>query len=440
MANIPHVVTAETTVHELPEDEGELPIVQNFVDADDLESNDEQPLLNDGTNRSSIEGMDDAKINPLDDSSEFDNPEAFPPDDADNSQANAENEQLLPPPVTKRRIPVKVLLLGSLESGKSTLFRQIGVALGADFASEEARMRWFHVIHRNILEAMGMFIHQVEKMGLALQEETEVSAAVVRATTEDPPFLTLELAEHLERLWKDPAIQKAVRNSNNYYVIESTPYYLNKIRDLVGPTYIPSWEDVTWARVRTTGIIQQQFNVDDDWQVSITDVGGARNERKKWIHTFENVDVVIYLAPLADYDRVMFEDEQTNRMDESIRLFEELVNSKWFKNTAFVLWLTKQDQFAEKMKVSPVSDYFPDFEGGKEDVEAAIEFFKNEHIQQCWVYDRKIHSRALSAVDIQSVAFAMEETMQFVFQHLLERARKGTLNPEQIPEDVDNLK
>lgn len=43
------------------------------------------------------------------------------------------------------------------------------------------------------------------------------------------------------------------------------------------------------------------------------DVGGQRNERKKWIHCFDNVTAVIYVAALSEYNQGMFEDATTNR-------------------------------------------------------------------------------------------------------------------------------
>ena len=40
------------------------------------------------------------------------------------------------------------------------------------------------------------------------------------------------------------------------------------------------------TRVRTTGIIEEVFNV-DRINLRIIDVGGQRRERRKWIHSFE---------------------------------------------------------------------------------------------------------------------------------------------------------
>jgi len=40
------------------------------------------------------------------------------------------------------------------------------------------------------------------------------------------------------------------------------------------------------CRVRTTGIVEQEFKINDN-VFRMCDVGGQRNERKKWIHCFE---------------------------------------------------------------------------------------------------------------------------------------------------------
>ena len=37
------------------------------------------------------------------------------------------------------------------------------------------------------------------------------------------------------------------------------------------------------------------------------DVGGQRSERRKWIHCFDNVTSIIFLAVLSEYDQVLIE-------------------------------------------------------------------------------------------------------------------------------------
>lgn len=50
----------------------------------------------------------------------------------------------------------------------------------------------------------------------------------------------------------------------------------------------------------------------------MVDVGGQRSERRKWIHCFENVTSIIFLAALSEYDQVLYENEK----DVSSKAFE----------------------------------------------------------------------------------------------------------------------
>lgn len=43
----------------------------------------------------------------------------------------------------------------------------------------------------------------------------------------------------------------------------------------------------------------------------VFDVGGQRSERRKWIHCFDNVESIIFIAAISEYDQVLFEDETT---------------------------------------------------------------------------------------------------------------------------------
>lgn len=95
------------------------------------------------------------------------------------------------------------------------------------------------------------------------------------------------------------------------------------------------------------------------------DVGGQRSERKKWIHCFENVTAIVFLVAISEYDQLLFEDETVNRMQEALTLFDSICNSRWFVKTSIILFLNKIDRFKEKLPISPMRKYFPDFEGKK---------------------------------------------------------------------------
>ena len=68
--------------------------------------------------------------------------------------------------------------------------------------------------------------------------------------------------------------------------------------------YMPTEQDVLRARVRTTAIVQQNFQVGTS-KYTMFDVGGQRNERRKWIHCFDNVTAVIFVTAISEYDQVL---------------------------------------------------------------------------------------------------------------------------------------
>lgn len=59
----------------------------------------------------------------------------------------------------------------------------------------------------------------------------------------------------------------------------------------------------------------------------VIDVGGQRNERKKWIHCFEDVTAIVFIAALSAYDSMLFEDNSTNRMYEALDLFDRYMTT-----------------------------------------------------------------------------------------------------------------
>jgi hypothetical protein len=112
--------------------------------------------------------------------------------------------------------------------------------------------------------------------------------------------------------------------------------------DRIGaPNYSPTEEDILYCRSKTTGIVETQFDLDQA-HFKIVDVGGQRGERVKWIHCFEDVVAIIFFAALSEYNQTLYEDDTVNRMHESLKLFDDIINSKWFSG-----WLKKFDFFSK---------------------------------------------------------------------------------------------
>ena len=93
------------------------------------------------------------------------------------------------------------------------------------------------------------------------------------------------------------------------------------------------------------------------------DVGGQRDERRKWIQCFNDVTAIIFVASSSSYNMVLREDPSQNRLRESLELFRSIWNNRWLRTISVILFLNKQDLLEDKIKSgkSKLEDYFPEF-------------------------------------------------------------------------------
>ena len=114
------------------------------------------------------------------------------------------------------------------------------------------------------------------------------------------------------------------------------------------------------------------------------DVGGQRSERKKWLHCFDDSTAVIFVASLTEYDMVLAEDPKMNRMKESIRVFGQIVNNRFLRGSATILFLNKSDLMATKLKkeLSPLTLCFPYYKGDPFNYEQTTNYIKVSRFRQ----------------------------------------------------------
>lgn len=64
---------------------------------------------------------------------------------------------------------------------------------------------------------------------------------------------------------------------------------------------------------------------------SMFDVGGQRDERRKWIQCFNDVTAIIFVTACSSYNMVLREDPTQNRLRESLDLFKSIWNNRYVK-------------------------------------------------------------------------------------------------------------
>jgi GTPase SAR1 family protein len=102
-----------------------------------------------------------------------------------------------------------------------------------------------------------------------------------------------------------------------------------------------------------------------------------------------------------------YEDNETPRLQESLELFGETVNSKWFTETPIILFMNKIDLFNEKINTSPITSMFPEYEGGQ-DAEKSIEYIKSKFLERSRYKDRTIVCHHTAATNTESLQKAFD--------------------------------
>jgi len=174
---------------------------------------------------------------------------------------------------------------------------------------------------------------------------------------------TADLYQDFNKLWKDEAIRRTYDLSHRFQLIDTAEYLFENMHRYHQPNYLPTFDDLTHSRNRTAGLNDIKFTMKDKTgriteQYEIYDVGGQRNERRKWITLFDHITGVIYVAALSCYNQTLWEDQRINRMQESLALFKSILNMEGLERVHIILFLNKCDIFAEKIKKKCIERLF----------------------------------------------------------------------------------
>ncbi|XP_041061243.1 guanine nucleotide-binding protein G(s) subunit alpha isoform X1 [Carcharodon carcharias] len=259
----------------------------------------------------------------------------------------------------------RLLLLGAGESGKSTIVKQMRILHVNGFHADEKK-RKIQDIKNNIKEAIetivGAMNTLVPPVPLAHPENQFRLEYILNLANQKNFEFTQEFYEHTTVLWQDEGVKACYERSNEYQLIDCAHYFLDRIDIVKQNDYIPPDQDLLRCRVLTSGIFETRFQV-EKVNFHMFDVGGQRDERRKWIQCFNDVTAIIFVVASSSYNMVIREDNQTNRLQEALNLFKSIWNNRWLRTISVILFLNKQDLLAEKVLAgkSKIEDYFPEF-------------------------------------------------------------------------------
>ncbi|CAG2107898.1 unnamed protein product, partial [Medioppia subpectinata] len=301
------------------------------------------------------------------------------------------------------RRQLKLLLLGTGESGKSTFIKQMRIIHEKDFSDDEKRA-YIRVIHHNILSAMQSIVNAMKLLDIHYKSSVcQLYSQLILSVDFELMFvLDKHIVDAIKELWTDFGVQQCFSRRNEYQLTDSAKYYISDIDRITGSEYLPTQQDILRARAPTNGINEYTFvyesiifrMVDVGGQritgseylptqqdilraraptngineytfvyesiiFRMVDVGGQRSERRKWIHCFESVTSIIFICAISEFDQILRDGSNDNRLQESKALFKTIVTCEWFHNSSVILFFNKYDLFEEKIcSATHLVDFF----------------------------------------------------------------------------------
>ncbi|KAF9099776.1 guanine nucleotide-binding protein subunit alpha [Mortierella sp. AM989] len=273
--------------------------------------------------------------------------------------------------------------------------------------TERERMAYKEVIFRNTLGSMRAILEAMDDLELPLSYDTnrDYANTIMNMLSQGVhEQLPQGVVIAIQKLWLDPNVHQAYQSNLQYQFTESAIYFIESVERIAMSTYIPSDQDILRSRISTFGISESSFMI-DNINFKMYDTGP---ERKKWIHCFDNVDAVLFVVAISEYDI-------PDRLEEEMRLFDYFCNSMWLVKTTFILFLNKMDRFKEKLLVTPLRNRFPEYDGDNDDKQASL-YIANRFIGMNKSDKKQIYVHFTCAIDSNRIKFVMAAVSDFISQ------------------------
>jgi len=233
-------------------------------------------------------------------------------------------------------------------------------------------------------------------------------------------------AEDMKALWEDAAVQGMLRRKK-IRMEEEPGFFLNDIERVAARNYEPSDDDVIRARLRTLGVQEYSFWVEQaghEWLMY--DVGGTRSSRAHWYPYFDDMDAIIFLAPISSFDERLREDRRVNRLEDTYMLWQTLCSLQMLTKTQIILFLNKCDLLEQKLRAGvQVRTHVPSFGDRSNDVDTVKKYFQahfKEIAKQHSPEQRRYYVHLTSVVDTDSTAVTLRTVEDGILRASLRRA------------------
>uniref|UniRef100_A0A096LWI3 G protein subunit alpha 12 n=2 Tax=Poecilia TaxID=8080 RepID=A0A096LWI3_POEFO len=321
---------------------------------------------------------------------------------------------------------VKILLLGAGESGKSTFLKQMRIINGQEF-DKKALLDFRDTIYENILKGMRVLVDARDKLGITWQScENEKQGMLVMSWEGRVGTTRLEPSEFqlyvmaLSALWMDAGIQEAYTRRSEFQLLKSTiKYFLNPLHEKGELIYILFAQLVLFSRRSIDSEIDESDFLDKRIPFSLIKTNGDRGRKNNWFSCSDMQQPLLQKVKSSREIRVLMEDRRTNRLVESMNIFETIVNNKLFLNVSIILFLNKTDLLVEKIRTVDIRKNFPEFRGDPRLLDNVQEFLVQSFSRKRRNRGKPLFHHFTTAVDTENIRFVFHAVKDTILQENL---------------------
>jgi hypothetical protein len=302
---------------------------------------------------------------------------------------------------------VKVLVLGTTNTGKSTILKQLRILYGEPYSGLELG-RFRRLVHSNTLAFVAQLYDLSINEGSGILSQADADAVYCLSPSAEIEDKEREL---IKRLWADPGFQQAYLDRAKAQIPETAEYFITKVDELSCETYLPTVEHILRLRVPTRKLTEYNYTIDGT-NFTFYDASSQENNRKKWLHLFKSCQVVIFVVSLADYDVPSSENPKKNKLDYSLDLLAQVAEETEILQSLLFVILNKQDVLRTKINtIDPSKVHDPsggkpwkDYKGGLRSHKNAEAYFLKRAQRACTKKgNRKISTFVCCGTDSKTI-------------------------------------
>jgi len=312
----------------------------------------------------------------------------------------------------KERRTIRILLVGSSDSGKAYLMKQWknfdNFGISQHYSDEEIHSMTARIQHEVIGYMKVLCVQSIalsEEQKTQVQEDNRVYLQEV-VNLPSPSVFNQELAQKLLTLWADPGIQETWRLRAKYRIARNMEYMLGRLEQICAANYKPDPEDMD----RMQNLMTETITVDVDrfgkhyFEFMHMEVGGKPLEksRRRLRMIAGQMHALLYVVNISAYDL----GDAPEGVLTAVRCFGTLlVRMAALKDKSVLICFHNYDLFRCKIKTTPMTIAFPDFpvdEMDPHDVDDAVRFLAGKFLQ-CFEEHNIAHAGPLHITRTSSV-------------------------------------